>query len=60
MNHLQTVRAYYHRLRIMDFWSQRGMAKAEHFFNQWLAEALRIWLAPVIKVPTLWNHLGRL
>ena len=61
LKHLQTARAYYHRLRFMDFWNQRSIAKAQLFFNQWLAEARRSCLTPVIKVAqTLCNHLGGL
>jgi transposase len=58
LEHLQTARAYYHRIRFMDFWSQRSIGKAQLFFNQWLEEARRSCLAPVIKVAqTLCDHV---
>ena len=61
LTHLQTARAYYHRIRFMDFWSQPSLGKAQRFFNQWLEEARRSCLAPVTKVAqTLCNHLGGL
>ena len=61
LTHLQTARAYYHRIRFMDFWSQPSLGKAQRFFNQWLEEARRRCLAPVTKVAqTLCNHLGGL
>jgi transposase len=58
LTHLQTARAYYHRIRFLDFWSQSGIAQAQRFFNQWLEEARRSCLDPITKVAqTLCNHL---
>ena len=58
MEHLQTARAYYHRLRFMDFWSQPDIAEGQRFFARWYAEAQRSCLEPIMKVAsTLQSHL---
>jgi len=58
VEHLQTARAYYHRLRFMDFWSQPDIAEGQRFFARWYHEAMRSCLDPVIKVAnTLQVHL---
>lgn len=58
MEHLQTARAYYHRIRFMDFWNQADIAAGQRFFAQWHHEALRSCLAPIKKVArTLQEHL---
>jgi len=58
VQHLRTARAYYHRLRFMDFWSQPDIGEGQRFFARWFHEALQSCLAPVIKVAhTLQNHL---
>lgn len=61
LRHLQTARAYYHRIRFMDFWSQGSIEAAQRFFTQWWHEAQRSGLAPICKVAaTLRDHLGGL
>ena len=58
VQHLRTARAYYHRLRFMDFWSQPDIGEGQRFFARWFHEALQSCLAPVIKVAhTLQSHL---
>lgn len=58
VQHLRTARAYYHRLRFMDFWSQPDIGEGQRFFARWFHEALQSCLAPVIKVAhTLKSHL---
>ena len=58
MEHLQTARAYYHRLRFMDFWSQPDIAEGQRFFARWYEEAKRSCLEPIMKVAgTLQSHL---
>ena len=58
MEHLQTARAYYHRLRFMDFWSQADIAEGQRFFARWYEEAQRSCLEPIVKVAgTLQSHL---
>jgi len=58
LTHLQTARAYYHRIRFMDFWTQPTIEDGQLFFNQWFQEAQRSCLAPVKKVAlTLRDHL---
>ena len=55
---LQTARAYYHRLRFMDFWKQSDIQKGQQFFARWYHEAKQSCLEPVIKVAdTLQAHL---
>lgn len=61
VEHLQTARAYYHRLRFMDFWSQPDIGEGQRFFARWFHEALQSCLEPVVKVAhTLQSHLGGL
>jgi len=58
VQHLQTARAYYHRLRFMDFWSQPDIGEGQRFFARWYHEALSSCLEPVKKVAaTLQSHL---
>lgn len=58
MEHLQTARAYYHRLRFMDFWNQPDIAEGQRFFARWYGEAQRSCLEPIVKVAgTLQGHL---
>ncbi len=58
VQHLRTARAYYHRLRFMDFWSQPDIGEGQRFFARWFHEALQSCLEPVIKVAhTLQSHL---
>lgn len=61
LRHLQTARAYYHRIRFMDFWSQGSIEAAQRFFAQWWHETQRSGLAAIQKVAaTLRDHLGGL
>jgi len=58
VEHLRTARAYYHRIRFLDFWRQPDMAEAARFFARWYHEAQRSNLEPIIKTAkTLKNHL---
>jgi len=58
VEHLRTARAYYHRLRFMDFWRQPDMTEGTRFFARWYHEALRSNLEPIIKTAkTLQLHL---
>ena len=58
VEHFRTARAYYHRLRFMDFWGQPGILEGQNFFTRWYHEALRSSLEPVVKVAqTLQSHL---
>lgn len=55
---LQTARAYYHRIRFMDFWSQESIEAGQRFFARWWHEIQRSGLAPIKKVAaTLRAHL---
>jgi len=61
MQHLKTARAYYYRLRFMDFWEQPDIGAAQRFFTQWYHEAKMSGLDPILKVAeTLKVHLGGL
>lgn len=58
VEHLQTARAYYHRIRFGDFWRQPDTVAGSQFFARWFHEAQQSCLEPVIKVSkTLQAHL---
>jgi transposase len=55
---LATAKAWHHRALFVEFWNQRDASKAEHFFKQWFARAVRSKLKAVVAVArTLKNHL---
>jgi transposase len=61
LRHLQTARAYYHRIRFMDFWSQDSIEAGQRFFTRWWHETQRSGLAAIKKVAaTLRAHLAGL
>jgi transposase len=58
VDHLRTARAYYHRLRFIDFWNQADINEGQRFFARWFHEAMQSCLQPVKKVAhTLQAHL---
>ena len=58
LSNIQTARAYYHRLQLLEFWEQPDLEEAQRFFLHWYQEAQRCRLDPVKKVATtLKEHL---